>query len=278
MRILVRGFALGILLIFYSASALADPILIRDRRLVDAGAHVDSAFPADDVRTPSTPFAPFMAVATQSVAVGVSSATTVTSQRSSISSSVFTASGKVDSSAQGNGNGEFFNAQSGGSSLFDVEFDVPVPHAFSLTGLIGMDLVGGFPGAEGFGEVDILLTSLQPSSELIVLSKGFRNVSGGQIDFGGVLPAGRGRFQVEAFTESVSAGPFTRHTPSYDVTFTLTPTPEPGSLFLIVSILLPVWRSISRHQVDRNAPGVPRQAPGLPSFRPRQSWQVTRCT
>jgi hypothetical protein len=243
MRVLVRGFALGILLIVYSAStAVADPILIRDGRLVDAGAHVDSAFPADDVRTPAVAFAPFAAVASQSVAAGVSSATTVTSQRSSISSSVFTASGTVDSSAQGNGNGEFFNAQSGGSSLFDVEFELPVSHAFSLTGLIGMDLVGGFPGADGFGEVDILLTSLQSSSEVIVLSKGFRNVSGGQVDFGGILPAGRARLQVEASTESVSAGAFTRHTPSYDVTFMLTPTPEPGSLFLIGVGLLALAR------------------------------------
>jgi hypothetical protein len=234
MRVLVRGFALGILLSIYTVSTgFADPILIKDRRLVDAGAHVDSTFPADDVRTPSAPFAPFTAVASQSVAVGVSSAATVTSQRSSINGSVFTASGTVDSSAQGNGNGEFFNAQSGGSSLFDVEFDVLLPHTFSLTGLIGMEVIGGFPGAEGFGEVDMLLTSLQPSTELIVLSKGFRNVVGGPVDFTGILPAGRARFQVEAFTESVSAGPFTRHAPSYDVTFTLTPTPEPGSLFLI---------------------------------------------
>jgi hypothetical protein len=235
MRVLVRAFELGILLTICTAStASADVILIRDGRLVDAGAHLTTqGFPGDDVRTPSVPFAPFAATASQSAGDGVSSAQTVTTQRSSVSSSVFIASGTVDSSATGDGNGEFFNAQSGGSSLFDIEFDVPVPHAFSLTGLMEVDTVGGFPGADGFGEVDVLLTSLQPSSELIVLSSGFRNASGGQVDFAGILPAGRGRFQIEAFTESVSGGSFTRHTPSYDLTFTLTPTPEPGSLFLI---------------------------------------------
>jgi PEP-CTERM motif len=233
MRVLLRGFGVGILLIVSNVSlASADVILIRDGRLVDAGAHLDSEIPGDDVRTPSVPFAPFKALASQSAADDVSVAETTAQQRSSVTPSVFTAWGRVESSAAGNGTGEGFNAQAAGSSLFDIEFDAPVPHAFSLTGLIDVDVERG-PETEGFGEVDLLLTSLQPSGEVFVLSKGFRNVSGGQVAFGGILPAGRARLQVEATTESVSASGFTRHIPLYDVTFTLTPTPEPGSLFLL---------------------------------------------
>jgi hypothetical protein len=102
---------------------------------------------------------------------------------------------------------------------------------FSLTGLIGVDRIGEFPGADGFGEVDVLLTSQSLSGEVVVLSDGLRFGSR-QLDVRGILPTGRSRLQFEAFTESVSAGVFTRHTPSFDLEFALTPTPEPGSLLL----------------------------------------------
>jgi PEP-CTERM motif len=252
MRMLMRALGLGILLIIFHAAAVsADAILITDARRVDAGAHLDFELPpgGDDVRTPSVPFTPFAGFASQTATDGLSSAQTTASQRSSVSSTVFSASGTVDSSARANGNGESFTAAAGGSSLFDIEFDLTAPHRFSLTGLAGVDLVDEVPGGGGFGEVDFLLMSQVSSSEVVTLvNKGFRNVAGGQVDFRGIVPAGSSRLQVEASTESVSAGGFTRHTPSFDVTFTLTPTPEPGSLLLVGGGLLALAR---RHRMRR---------------------------
>jgi hypothetical protein len=243
MRVLVRAFGLGILLTICHASTVsADPILVRDGRLVFASARLDPESSVPDVGTPSAPFATFTGLASQSAADGLSSAQAVTTQRSALSSRLFSASGTVDSSARGNGNGEFFNASATGSSLFDIEFDLPVPHVFSLTGLIGVESIDEFPGAGGFGEVDVLLTSQLLSGEVIVLSDGLRGVGSRQLDARGILPTGRSRLQVEAFTESVSAGVFTRHTPSFDVAFALTPTPEPGSLFLFGGGLLALAR------------------------------------
>ena len=54
------------------------------------------------------------------------------------------ASGAVDSSAAGAGE-SFDSAFTSGSSLFDVDFDVPAPHHFCLTGLIAVNRLEEFP-------------------------------------------------------------------------------------------------------------------------------------
>jgi hypothetical protein len=242
MRVPVRAFGLGILLTICHASTVsADPILISDRRLVSAFAGLEPESPVSDVKTPSTPFAPFTGLASQTAGDGLRSAETVATQRSSLSSRLFSASGTVDSSARGNSNGEFFNAFAIGSSSFDIEFDLPVPHVFSLTGLVEVDSIDA-PGGGGIGEVEVVLTSQLPSGEVIVLSDGLRGVGSRQLDDRGLLPTGRSRLRVEATTESISEGGFTRHTPSFDVAFALTPTPEPGSLFLFAGGLLALAR------------------------------------
>ena len=59
-----------------------------------------------------------------------------------------------------------------------------------------------------------------------------------RLSVSGVLPSGRHRLFVEAFTESVSLGGSARHTPSFDLEFAVSPVPEPASLLLVGGGLL----------------------------------------
>ncbi len=236
MRLLVRAFSLTFLLIISCPSSVsADPILVTDRRRVAALALIGDNFPTD-AQTPSAPFAPFVGTASASVVEGLSSGQTVTTQSSSFGPRVFSASGTVDSSATGSG--EFLNPGSTvGSSLFDFEFDLANPHRFLLKALLAVDRIDPF-GTEGFGEVDVLLISTLLSGDFdIVISEGIR-FGRRELNVTGILPAGRHRFSTEAFTESLSFGELTRHSPRFDLEFEVQPVPEPGSLMLLGGGLL----------------------------------------
>jgi hypothetical protein len=237
MGILARAFTLGIVLILSHASALsADPVLITDSRRVVALALIGSNFPSPDLQTPSAPFAPFDEQVSASVVDGLTSAHTVTSQQSSFAPRLWSASGMVDSSATGAGE-SFDPGFTAGSSLFDLEFDLAAPHRFSLTGFMAVDRLEESPGSGGFGEVDFSLVTQSLSGDITVAGDGIRFGSR-QLNVSGNLSEGRHRFFVEAFTESISAGQLTRHTPSFDLEFALTPIPEPGSWLLLGGGLL----------------------------------------
>ena len=235
MRVLLRVLSLGTLLaISHVAAASADPILITDSRRLIASTFVVGDFQSN-VQTPSTPFAPFVGRASQSAIDGLANANTVAIQRSSFGRNIFSASGMVDSSATGTAGEEFFDASATGSSLFDVEFDLTAPHRYSITGLMAVDRTEDLPTSQGLGEVDVSLTS--PLVGDIVFIDGL-TLGSRQLHVTGILPAGRHRFFVEAFTESVSGGDLSRHTPNFDVEFAVAPVPEPASMLLLGAGLL----------------------------------------
>jgi hypothetical protein len=232
MGVLVRAFSLALVLTIGHASVLfADPVLITDSRRVLALALIGGQFPPPDLQTPSTPFGSFVGLASASVVDGQTTARTVTTQHSSFGPRLWKASGTVDSSATGAGE-SVDSGFTSGSSLFDLEFDLPGPHRFSLTGFMAVDRTEDSPGSGGFGEVDVFLITQSPPGEIAVIGDGLRFGSR-QLDITGNLPKGRHRFFAEAFTESLSAGELSRHTPSFDFEFALTPVPEPGSLLLL---------------------------------------------
>jgi hypothetical protein len=144
---------------------------------------------------------------------------------------LFSASGTIETSAALAGNPDSF-AFAAGTSMFDIEFDLPMPHRFTLSGLLAVE---PRESISGFAEADLGLIS--GSSGLIAFQFG-RRFGSQQLDATGVLPAGTYRLSAEAFSEALGGEGFARNASSFDFDFALTPTPEPGALLLFGGGLL----------------------------------------
>ncbi|HTI38909.1 MAG TPA: PEP-CTERM sorting domain-containing protein [Vicinamibacterales bacterium] len=242
-----RTVGIGILLIVSSvAAASADPILVTDGRFVAASAIVNAQPPTVVVNTPSAPFSPFTASASATATAAAFTAQTTSTQHSSLGSTLFSASGSIDSSADVSAPEGF--AFANGSSTFEIEFDLSMPYSFALTGSIAVDdmELGG-----GFGEVEVSLGTEPVSGGIDVVAGDDIRFGSQLLDFTGVLPAGRHRLLVEASTESVASDGLAHHGSNFDVDFALTPTPEPPSIFLLGAgtVVLATKRRLARRGI-----------------------------
>jgi hypothetical protein len=212
------------------------PILVSDQRFIVASAGVGGQQTHPTVvKTPSAPFSLFVEEATTTAADASVTASATATQRSSVDGMSFSVFGSSESSAASTSSSE--NSGFGtGRSTFEIEFDLAAPLRYALTGELA------FPHSEIEGEDAIALGEAAVFLENEPLSGGLRVINGidtgseSQFAFAGLLPAGRYRFFAEASTESLALRGGRSHLGStFDFDFTLTPTPELGSLLLFAS-------------------------------------------
>ena len=228
MKTAARTAGLVIVCLSWAFPASSDPILIDGRRFVNAtGSFVsgeDRVFFSSEL-VPETPFGSWDGGLSLAVFAAGGRGTSTATQRSVITPTRISASGRLDSEAVPGGVIIGSEAQSG----VNVTFDLTVPHRYSFHAAVQRDVFD----PQGF-------------SEFAIAVAGIALTGVGELNRVGILPVGRHEFLVEAltFAEATPEGGVSRRAATYEADLHLTPVPEPGTMVLVGagSLFVARWR------------------------------------